>query len=93
MEAEFNRKGYTVTASGGWFTRSEWELWGPSTAGVIDNPEFDPDQKSFARWGASAFKEWYLPRFQKLRGEVNWLDGRSLDRFSQYQFSFFGTRA
>ena len=44
VEDEFNRKGYTVTASGGWSTRSEWELWGPSTAGVIDNPEFDPDQ-------------------------------------------------
>ena len=90
VEAEFNRKGYTVTASGGWSARSEWELWGPATAGVIDNPEFDPDHKSFARWRASAFKEWYLPRFQKLRGEVNWLDGQNLDRFSQYQFSFFG---
>jgi hypothetical protein len=47
--------------------------------GVIDNPEFDPDQESFSQWGVTAFKEWYLPRFQKLRGEVNWL-GRAQPR-------------
>ncbi|HEX5043063.1 MAG TPA: sigma-E factor regulatory protein RseB domain-containing protein [Candidatus Polarisedimenticolaceae bacterium] len=90
LEGEFNRKGYTVSGSGSWSSRSEWEPWGPTVGGVIDNPGFDPDQESFSQWGVTAFKEWYLPRFQKLRGEVNWLDGRNLDRFSQYQFSFFG---
>lgn len=90
LEAEYNRKGWSVNGTGSWSTRSKWEPWGPTFGGVIVNPEFDPDQKSYVRWGASAFKEWYLPRFQKIRGEVNWLDGRRLDRFSQYQFSSFG---
>ena len=90
LEAEFNRKGYTVSGDGSWSKRSEWTPWGPTFGGVIDNPEFDADQDTFSQWGLTAFKEWYLPRFQKLRGEVNWLDGRNLDRFSQHSFSFFG---
>jgi hypothetical protein len=91
-QVEFNRRGYTVTASGSWSSRSDWKPWGlfdPSTGEFVD-PEFDPSQESFSRWRLTAFKEWYLPRFQKVRAEANYMDGDNLDRFSRYNFSFFG---
>ena len=63
--------------------RSTWEPWGlPNT--------FDPATRDFERWGVRAAKSWYLPRFQRLGLEVDYLGGRDLDRFSKYQFGFFG---
>lgn len=102
LQGEFNRRGYTVTAEAGWSRRTSWEPWGlrdPLTgtfydvdpvARTIVPTTFDPDTKSFTKWGVTAFKEWNLPSFQKIRGEVNYLDGSSLDRFSRYEFSLFG---
>ena len=64
--------------------------------GLFDNASstfvdttFDPNQKSFTSWKLTAFK-WYLPRFQKLKAEIDYLDGRNLDRFSQYVIGRFG---
>ena len=50
----------------------------------------EPAHESFALWDLTAFKEWYLPKFQKARFEVDAMGGRDLDRFSRYAFSFFG---
>jgi hypothetical protein len=88
----YDRKGYSVQVRGSWSNRSSWRLWGVQDAatGEILNPDYDPSQKSFARWRAGIAKEWYLPKFQKIRGNASYLDGRDLDRFSRYQFSFFG---
>jgi hypothetical protein len=91
-QVEFNRRGYTVTGSGSWSTRSDWAPWGlfdPSTGEFVDS-EFDPSQETFSKWRVTGFKEWYLPKFQKVRAEVNYMDGDNLDRFSRYNFSFFG---
>ena len=91
-QVEFNRRAWSVSAEGSWSSRSDWSEWGlfdPST-GMFVEPAFDPSQKSFTRWRAGVFKEWYLPHFQKIRGELNYLDGDNLDRFSRYQFGFFG---
>jgi hypothetical protein len=89
LQLEFNRRGYTVTARGAWSHRSVWEPWGlPGTEGYP--PRFDPETKSFWTWRVSGFKEWYLPRFQKVRVGMDLLDGTRLDRFSRFQFSFFG---
>jgi hypothetical protein len=89
LQAELNRNGYSLTLSGSQSTRSDWSAWG-LPGGEGQPPAFDPAQKSFSTWGATAFKEWYLPKFQKLRGEIDFLDGTDLDRFSRYAFSSFG---
>jgi hypothetical protein len=91
FQVEYNKKGFSLTGRGSYAHRSDWEPWGEYdlTAGAFVTP-FDPDQKSFTTWGATAFKEWYLPRFQKLRAEVDYLAGANLDRFSEYQFDYFG---
>jgi hypothetical protein len=61
----------------------------PASATYV--PSTPPSAEStFVHWGATGFKEWYLPAFQKIRAEVNYLDGAKLDRFSKYQFSQFG---
>jgi hypothetical protein len=102
LELEFNRRGYTLTLAATRARRSDWERWGlfdeaggtflrfdPTSGGYVPG-EPESVEPSFERWGVTAFKEWYLPRFQKLRLELNYLDGADLDRFSRYQFSLFG---
>ena len=54
--------------------------------------DFDPAQDNFERYSLSASKQIFLPKFQKLRFEATWMRGTRLDRFSAFQFSFFGTR-
>ena len=61
---------------------------GWSSGDLVESQE--PVYKSFALWDLTAFKEWYLPKFQKARFEVDAMGGRDLDRFSRYAFSFFG---
>jgi hypothetical protein len=83
LEGRYSRAGYRLSASGSWNKRSTWEPWGlPGT--------FDPDTDQFLRWDVRAAKSWYLPRFQRLGLELDYFDGRNLDRFSKYQFGFFG---
>jgi hypothetical protein len=87
LETVFNRRGLSLAASARFAHRSAWEAWGLPDA---ESGALEPTIDSYTRFGATVFKEWYLPGFQKLRGEVGWLDGSRLDRFSRYQFSFFG---
>ena len=37
-------------------------------------------------------KAFYLPRFQRIGLDLNYLDGQRLDRFSKYELGFFGTQ-
>jgi hypothetical protein len=91
LQLEFNRMGYSITAAGSASWRSKWTPWGLYDAvnGFVD-PTFNPAQKSFQTWKLTLFKEWYLPKFQKLKAELDYLDGSNLDRFSQYGFGRFG---
>jgi hypothetical protein len=85
LSAEYNRRGYTFRTYADYTTRTSWEPWG--------NPEeFDADQKSFLRYGASIGKSFYLPKFQRLGIDLNYLDGQRLDRFSKYELGFFGAQ-
>jgi hypothetical protein len=85
IEGQYARWGTTLT---GWYsynTRTKWQPWG--------NPaEYDPKQKTFADFGGSLAKSFYLPRFQRIGVEVDYMDGTRLDRFSQYGFGFFGAQ-
>jgi hypothetical protein len=91
LQLEFNRRGYSVTATGALAHRSAWEPWGlfDTTTGTFVDDAFDPDQQDYRTWGLTAFKEWYLPKFQKIKLELGYLGGSNLDRFSEYQFTSF----
>ena len=108
LQGEFNRAGWTVTATGGARRRSSWDPWGDETPASLatqaefpqsacDTPgsclaEFDPDQKSFETWTATLAKQFFLSKFQKVRLEASAFGGSNLDRFSQFSFQSFGTR-
>ncbi len=108
IEWEFNRRAWTVTAAGRRSFRQSWNPWGDTSpasmetlaafpASHCDSPgscleDFDPEQKNYDRYGFSAAKQFFLPKFQKLRFEAEWYTGARLDRLSEFQFSFFGTR-
>ncbi len=85
LSGSYSRSGYGFSARGSYSRRSEWEAWG-----FPGNPEFDEDSRDFLRWGARLSKNWYLPGFQKIGAELDWASGSDLDRFSKYQFGFFG---
>jgi hypothetical protein len=105
---EFNRAGWSVSALATAGRRSTWEAWGdttPATAetkaqfagSACDSPgscfaEFDPSQRSYRTYEYTASKQFFLPHFQKVRLEATWLTGSSLDRFSQFEFSYYGNR-
>ena len=88
LQAEFNRRGYSLTGAISRASRSDWEAWGLRNAGGFVNPE--PVRDEFTHWSVRGAKEWYLPKFQKVRAAIDYLNGSELDRFSRYSFSFFG---
>ncbi|HEY0371227.1 MAG TPA: hypothetical protein VGD79_04465 [Thermoanaerobaculia bacterium] len=81
----YARHGYTLSSFYDYSTRSEWEPWG-------NLAEYDPDQKTFMRYGGSIGKSFFLPKFQRIGVDVNYLSGQRLDRFSKYELGFFGSQ-
>ncbi len=88
----FSRSGYRLAASGAFHKRSQWDFWGFPGAppGATPGNEFDPQAKDYETWRFAVSKNWYLANFRKLGLEVQYLGGKDLDRFSKYQFGFFG---
>jgi hypothetical protein len=82
---KFSRGGYNLGATGSYNMRSSWRSWG-----LPGNPDFSPADRNFVRYGLRASKNWYLPKFQKLGVELDYFSGTHLDRFSKYEFGFFG---
>jgi hypothetical protein len=85
ISGTYARRGYTLSGFYEYARRSNWEPWG-------NLAEFDPDQKTYARFGASVGKTFFLPKFQRIGIDINYLDGQRLDRFSKYELGFFGAR-
>ncbi|HEV8700164.1 MAG TPA: hypothetical protein VGV60_02720 [Candidatus Polarisedimenticolia bacterium] len=96
IQWEFNRAAWSVVASGQKSFRSRWGAWGdetlpcPSPGSCLS--DFDAAQNDYETYEFSVAKQVFLPLFQKLRFEAMWQTGSRLDRFSEFQFSFFGTR-
>lgn len=102
LSVEFNRRGYSLSGDASWAAREGWRPWGLfevnsgtplscDTQSGLCTPRAPGElPEHYTLWGVTAFKEWYLPKFQKLRAELNYLDGSNLDRFSRHRFSFFG---
>jgi hypothetical protein len=85
LDATFARGGYTLTGNYSVSMRSSWHAWG-----LPGNPDFSPADRRFERYDLTATKNWYLSHFQKIAAELDYYSGDHLDRFSKYQFGFFG---
>lgn len=85
VNVSYTRKGYTFTSFYDYSRRSEWEPWG-------NLAEYSPDQKTYMRYGGSIGKSFFLPKFQRIGVDLNYLAGSRLDRFSKYELGFFGTQ-
>ena len=85
IDGQYSRWGYTVAGFYDYTRRTAWKPWG-------NLAEYNPDQKSFTNFGGSIGKSFYLPKFQRLGIDINYLDGQRLDRFSKYELGFFGTQ-
>jgi hypothetical protein len=85
INGTYTRHGYSLSGYYEYARRTSWEPWG-------NLAEFDPAQKSYARFGGSVGKSFFLPKFQRVSIDVNYLDGKRLDRFSKYELGFFGAQ-
>jgi len=85
IDAQYSRWGYTVTGFADYNHRTTWKPWG-----ILS--EYDPSQRNYSTFGASFAKSFYLPKFQRVTFDVNYLDGQHLDRFSKYELGFFGSQ-
>lgn len=85
LSSRFSRSGYQLGLQASYHQRQSWEPWG-----LPGNTEFDPEQEDYLLWQVQASKSWYLPKFQRVSAEVDAFGGEDLDRFSKYQFGFFG---
>jgi hypothetical protein len=78
-------RGWALSGRWAWNRRSRWDPWG-----FAGNPDYDPGKDVFTTWGAALQKDFYLPRFQRVRASVGYLGSDNTDRFSKYTFGFFG---
>jgi hypothetical protein len=85
LSTQYARRGYSFSGFYDLSTRTTWEPWG-------NLAEFDEDQKTFTKFGASLGKSFFLPNFQRIGIDINYLDGQRLDRFSKYELGFFGAQ-
>ncbi len=86
LEGRYARSGYRVTVEGALHQRSDWEPWGFAE----QRAAFDPDTEEYQTYGITAAKTWSLGGFRRLGLELGWVGGDNLDRFSKYDFGFFG---
>lgn len=85
LSSDFLWKGFSLSASYNGHHRSSWKRWGlPGSHRNFDR------FKDYSLWDLSLGKTFYLPYFQKIGTSVRWMDGRDLDRFSKYQFTYMG---
>ena len=85
INAQYARHGYSISGFYDLNRRTEWSAWG-------NLAEYSDDQKNFSRFGGSIGKSFYLPKFQRIGVDLNYLDGKNLDRFSKYELGFFGSQ-
>jgi hypothetical protein len=85
IDGEYSRWGYTLSGFYTYSKRTNWRPWG-------NLAEYNPDQKSFTNFGVAIGKSFYLPKFQRIGVQFNYVDGQRLDRFSGYELGFFGSQ-
>ena len=80
----YSRFGYRFRLNGSLNRRSDWQPWG-----VPDSGDYDPDDDQFLRWKAVLAKTFYFEKFRRAGIDLQYVDGRNLDRFSKYELGFF----
>jgi hypothetical protein len=85
LTADFSRWGWSLEADASLHRRSSWEPWGADPLNSRAR-----EARDYVKWNASTSKSLYLPMFQKIALSASWFDGRDLDRFSQYSFTYLG---
>jgi hypothetical protein len=88
MRLNWSEDGYNITAEGGYYARQKWEPWG-----APDFITYSPDQKDYWKYNVSVQKGFYFADFRKLLVKVQYLGGKDLDRFSQWDFGPFSTNS
>jgi hypothetical protein len=84
LAVKYSRLGYRFDLRGQYSDRSRWEPWG-----LPGNPDYDPEQKDYLKWGVSFAKTFHLRRFRKIGIQLEYAGGADLDRFSKYEFGYF----
>jgi hypothetical protein len=85
LELRYDRWGTSVSAYYDYVHRTSWRPWG-------DPGEYDPRQQNYQQFGGALGKSFYLPKFQRIGVELDYVDGTNLDRFSKYELGFFGSQ-
>jgi len=65
--------------------RSKWEPWG-----YEGNSEWDEGKDRFRLFSLALTKTFELPKFQRIDSGLTYVRASNADRFSKYQFGFFG---
>jgi hypothetical protein len=65
--------------------RSRWEPWG-----YEGNPEWDEGKDRFRLLSVALTKTFELPKFQRIDSGITYARASNADRFSKYQFGFYG---
>jgi hypothetical protein len=88
LSYDYSRKGWQAAASYEGHERSSWENWGFG---------FSEDEikknKDYLLWDVTFGKTFYLKNFQKVGATISYLDGKDLDRFSKYKFTYMGSQS
>jgi hypothetical protein len=85
---DFSWKGWSLGSTYEMHKRSQWEPWGRP-----GRPKDVTAFEDYVQWSAAFSKAFYLPKFQKISASLSWLDGKDLDRFSRYEFTYLGRRS
>ena len=85
ISTKYARRGYAASAFYDYTARANWEPWG-------NLADYSQDQETFTKFGVSFGKSVFLPKFQRIGIDLNYLDGQRLDRFSKYELGFFGAQ-
>ena len=88
LRLNWSEAGYNIQGEAGYYARQKWEPWG-----APDFFTYLPSQKDYWRWDFSAQKGFYFANFRKLLVKVEYLGGKDLDRWSQWDFGPFSTHS
>lgn len=88
LSGEYSRKGWQASATVEGHKRSSWENWGFG----FSEDEIEKS-KEYIIWDIALGKTFYLKNFQKIGLSFSYLDGKDLDRFSKYRFTYMGAKS
>jgi len=88
LRLNWSQAGYNIQGEADYYDRQKWEPWG-----APDFFTYLPSQKDYWKWDFSAQKGFYFENFRKLLAKVEYLGGKDLDRWSQWDFGPFSTHS